>query len=64
MQQYYPSVGKLFKIFMEKSSHQMKGSSEKLFQSHCEYSLTSGEFRLQNTVFSSLALSKRMDKVF
>lgn len=64
MQQYYPSVGELFKIFMEKSSHQMKGSNDKLSQSHCEYDLTSGEFRLQNTIFSSCALSKCTDEIF
>lgn len=55
MQQYYPSVVELFKIF-NKSSLQMKGSNDKFSQLQCEYSLTSGEFRFQNAIFSSWTL--------
>lgn len=63
MQQYYPSVGELFKIFKAKSSHQMKGSNDKLSQSQCEYNLSSGEFSFQNAIFSSWALSNYMDEI-
>lgn len=56
MQQYYPSVVELFKIVKKKSSHQTKGSNDKLSLSQCEYNLTSGEFRFQNAIFSSWTL--------
>lgn len=39
MQQYYPSVVELFKIVKKKSSHQTKGSNDKLSLSQCEYNL-------------------------
>lgn len=62
MQQYYPSVEELFKIF-KNSSHQKKGTNNKLCQSQCEYSVISGEFRFQNEILNNRALSNYTDVI-
>lgn len=41
----------------------MKASNDKLPQPQCKYSVTSGEFRFQNAIFSSWALSKYTDEI-